>query len=91
LLIGAGCVMVAAWLYVCALASASAFGTFSSFSHPWQNFTVDVLLLCLSVFAVIWLVALMRGGTRLQQRVAMLLAVLPLGILVHFGIWVACK
>jgi len=91
LLIGVGSVVVAGWLYVCALASASAFGTLSSFVHPWQNPTVDILLLCLCAFAVVWLVPLIRAATRLQRRAAMVLVVVPLGILFHFGAWVACK
>ena len=86
-LFGVVFVVVLAGLYVRALATGRAFGTFASFAHPWHDFVADTFILGLSVglFACMMPIILREG---LSRRVfGILLLLLPAGVLGHFALW----
>ena len=82
-----GCCLALGFLYIRALAGAYAYGTYDELVHPWRSVPLDILLLTLSITLILILSVFMRLGSRPQRLCAIGLAVLPVGILVHFTRW----
>jgi hypothetical protein len=81
------CVLLLTLLYVRALAGAAAFGTYSSFVHPWRSIISDILMFGFSATALVFLSSVARYGSWLQRVGAFVLGLLPAWVLGHFFLW----
>src|ERR1043166_2665259 len=81
------CSIALGFFYVPAPAGAAAFGTYSSFAHPWANIDRDILIFALCGACLVLLTGFRRSGSKLQRTAAVLLAALPLLVIAHFILW----
>jgi hypothetical protein len=74
-------------LYLRALAGAALSGHFTMFAHPWANISSDLLIFVLCAASLVALRTFVFSGSRLQRLGALLLAMLPVWVVIHFLWW----